>query len=135
MSLNSILAVGPTVQQDLLSLVTRFRTYQVALTAGIAKMYRQVRMHDEDINLQRILWRKDPSEPIQIYQLKTVTYGTSSASFLATRCVLQLAAHEEHNFPHASRLLRNNFYVDDLLGGAETVEEAIKLRQELQLLL
>ena len=132
-SMNSILTVGPTVQQDLLSLVTRFRTYQVALTADIAKMYRQVRMHDEDINLQRILWRKDPSEPVQIYQLKTVTYGTSSASFLATRCLLQLAADEEHNFPHASRLLRNNFYVDDLLGGGET--EAIKLRRELQQLL
>ena len=89
-SLNATLCVGPTVQQDLLSIVTRFRTHQVALTADIAKMYRQIRMDERDINLQWILWRENPSDLLKIFQLKTVTYGTSAASFLATRCLVQL---------------------------------------------
>ena len=41
LSLNGILQVGPTVQQDLFSTVLRFRTHQVCFTADIAKMYRQ----------------------------------------------------------------------------------------------
>ena len=54
LSLNDILQVGPTVQQDLYSIVLRFRTHQVCFTADIAKMYRQIIVHPEDRNLQRI---------------------------------------------------------------------------------
>ena len=48
LSLNDTLLVGPTVQQDLCSIVFRFRTYQIAFTADIAKMYRQVRILEDD---------------------------------------------------------------------------------------
>jgi hypothetical protein len=40
LSLNDdTLLVGPTIQRDLYSIVLRFRTYQFAFTADIAKMY------------------------------------------------------------------------------------------------
>jgi len=55
LSLNDTLLVGPTVQQDLYSIVLRFRTYQIAFIADIAKMYHQVRMHQDDRKLQQIL--------------------------------------------------------------------------------
>jgi hypothetical protein len=54
-SLNGILQVGATVQQDLYSIVLRFRTHQVCFTADIAKMYRQIVVHPQDRDLQRIL--------------------------------------------------------------------------------
>jgi len=57
LSLNDILQVGPTVQQDLYSIVLRFRTHQMCFTADIAKMYSQVVVHPEDGDLHRILWR------------------------------------------------------------------------------
>lgn len=41
-SLNDALMVGPAIQQDLFSIVTRFRTHQYALSADITKMYRQI---------------------------------------------------------------------------------------------
>ena len=34
--------VGPTVQQDLFSILFRFRLQKVALSGDIAKMYRQI---------------------------------------------------------------------------------------------
>ena len=52
LSLNDTLLVGPIIQQDLYSIVLRFRTYQVAFAADIAKMYRQVRIHEDDRKLQ-----------------------------------------------------------------------------------
>ena len=91
LSLNDTLLVGPTIQQDLYSIVLRFRTYQIAFTADIAKMYCQVRIHEVDRNLQRILWRRSANEPLRTYGLSTVTYGTASAPYLATRCLQQLA--------------------------------------------
>jgi hypothetical protein len=85
--LNDTLLVGPTIQQDLYSIVLRFRTYQIALTADIAKMYRQVRIHQDDRKLQRILWKRSTEEPLRTYELSTVMYGTASASYLATCCL------------------------------------------------
>jgi hypothetical protein len=38
LALNDILQVGATVQQDLYSIVLRFRTHEVCFTADIAKM-------------------------------------------------------------------------------------------------
>ena len=70
LSLNDILQVGPTVQPDLYSIVLRFRTYQVCFTADITKMYRQITVHPQDRDLQRILWRYSTEEHIQETSLK-----------------------------------------------------------------
>jgi len=60
-----------------------------------------------------------------------VTYGTASAPYLATH-LQQLA---EKDFSLALEALSYNFYVDDALCGANTIEDALKLQQELIMLL
>jgi len=122
LSLNDILQVRPTIQDDLYSLVLRFRTHQICFTADIAQMYRQVAMDPQDRNLQRILWRYSTNEPIQEYQLTTVIYGTASAPFLATRCLRKLAEYNLTSHPKAAQVLRDDFYVDDLISGTSTVQ-------------
>ena len=47
-SLNDRLLVGPTVQENLVDILLRFRKHQVPLTADIAKMYRQVLVRPQD---------------------------------------------------------------------------------------
>ncbi|XP_075210280.1 uncharacterized protein LOC142317608 [Lycorma delicatula] len=94
-------------------------------------MYRQIRVNDADCELQRILWRSHPEEPIKQYKLKTVTYGTAPASFLAVRSVHQLVKDEGQEFPLGSQALKQNMYVDDCLSGAATIEDASKIQNEL----
>lgn len=106
-SLNDSLLVGPVVQDELLSLVLRFRKFPIALVADIEKMYRQVSMNPSDRPLQRILWRFDASQPIQAFELATVTYGLAPSSFLATRTLLQLVEDEGSSFPKASTVIKN----------------------------
>ncbi|XP_011858236.1 PREDICTED: uncharacterized protein LOC105555806, partial [Vollenhovia emeryi] len=130
-SLNDTLKVGPTVQQDLFSIITRFRTYTFAMTADLEKMYRQVRVHPADCNHQRILWRVNSTSPIKIFELRTLTYGTAAAAFLATRCLKQLALDEGEKFPLAKRALLQDFYVDDVLTGAFDLNQALALRDQL----
>ena len=100
-----------------------------------AKMYRQIIVHPQDRDLQRILWRHSSEEPVQEYKLTTVTHGTSSAPFLATRCLKKLADDNKCQYPRAAQVLSNDFYVDDLLSGTSTIEEATKMQQELSSLL
>jgi len=119
-SLNECLLVGPTLQQDLFSILLRFRTFPYAITADITQMYRQVRIDKAQTSLQTILWRNHPSEEISTFELQTVTYGTACASFLAIRAMQELAYLNASTYPVGSTTIINDFYVDDLLSGANT---------------
>ncbi|XP_058817144.1 uncharacterized protein LOC131680446 [Topomyia yanbarensis] len=134
-SLNEALMVGPIVQQDLRSIIMRSRKHRVMLIADIRQMYRQVLMDERYTPLQRIVWRPTPDVPINTYELKTITYGTASAPFLATRTLLQLANDERAAFAEAAEVLIHDFYVDDLFSGCNTVAETIALRRQLDTLL
>ncbi|KMQ91466.1 transposon polyprotein [Lasius niger] len=130
-SLNDVLFPGPKLQADLWLILTRWRLFQFAFTADIIKMFRQIRIHHDDADLQRILWRADPMSEVQDFRLTTVTYGTASAPYLAIRALMQLAQDEALRFPRGASTLRNNTYVDDILAGANTMEEALDTRRQL----
>ncbi|XP_055586460.1 uncharacterized protein LOC129739089 [Uranotaenia lowii] len=124
LSLNDVLQVGGTIQDDLFSIMLRFRKHKFAFTADIAKMYRQVQVDPSDTSFQRIFWRENPGDRLRVLELTTVTYGTGSAPFQAVRCVKQLAEDEAAEFPIGARIAKEDFYVDDVLSGADTLSEA-----------
>jgi hypothetical protein len=130
-SLNDIVMTGPKVQDDLFDITQRFRLHRIVMSADIVKMYRQVWVHPDDKCLQRIMWRKTPDQPITIYELNTVTYGTSSAPFLATICLQQLIEDEDINYPEAAKIAKDGFYVDDLIMGTYDVDTALALQQNM----
>ncbi|XP_062701379.1 uncharacterized protein LOC134285171 [Aedes albopictus] len=129
-SLNDALMVGPVVQNDLISTILRFRQHRIAVIADVAKMYRMVRVPEEDQHLQRILWRDTPEESVKTFELLTVTYGTASAPYLATRCLKKLGEDNGSTHPIAARVVQEDFYVDDMLSGADTVPKARQLMNE-----
>jgi len=131
LSLNEVLLKGPSVQQDLVCILARFRTHYYALSADITKMYRQIWLNTEHTNYQKIFWRENSNQPLLTYRLKTVTYGTTPASYLATGCLNKLADEEFNNYPTACEAIRTDFCVDDYLGGASTKEDALQLRNDL----
>ncbi|XP_062701167.1 uncharacterized protein LOC134285118 [Aedes albopictus] len=134
-SLNEALLTGPVIQDDLIDLMIRFRKHSIALVADVAKMYRQVRIHPDDTPLQRILWRFNQDEPIQIFELQTVTYGLSPSSFIATRALKQLANDVGSKYDHAATAVTEDFYMDDFLSGEDSVAKAKILRDEVQSLM
>jgi hypothetical protein len=94
-------------------------------------MYRQVKVHRKDTDFQRIVWREDPKKPIEDYRLLTVTYETAAASYLATRCLQQLAYEEKETFPAAATVVLQDSFVDDLISGVHSQEEALELQKQL----
>lgn len=126
-SLNNIQMVGPTIQDDLLSILIRFRQHKFILSADVEKMYRQTLVHPNDRHLQQIIWRSDPSDDLKVYQLNTVTYGTASAPFLAVRCLKQVGL--DCNDSKIAQIIISDFYVDDLLTGVDSIEEGIQVRR------
>jgi len=88
-------------------------------------MYRQILVDESQQGLQCILWRNNTNEEVKSYTLKTLTYGTACASFLSTRCLHQLAKEQMEKYPISSKIILNDFYVDDLITGVNLQAEAL----------
>lgn len=135
LSLNNAQFVGPKLQRDLCEILMRFRRHRIAVSADIKKMFRQVKLAPEQWNLQRIFWRRNQNEPLKEYLLVTVIYGLAASPYLAIKSMLNGATDCENQYPSAVEAIRNDFYVDDCVTGANTNQEAIKLAQDIQYVL
>ena len=130
-SLNDLLAVGPTLHPTLDQILLKFRTYAVAISGDITKMYREVLLHPEDRPLHRFIWRKEETSDWTDYQMSRVTFGVAASPYLAVKTLQQAADDFGKEFPEAQWHLKNSFYVDDLMGGANTPQDAIILYSRL----
>ncbi|XP_037931348.1 uncharacterized protein LOC119666139 [Teleopsis dalmanni] len=129
-SLNEILHTGPKLQLDIFQLLIKWRLWKYVMTADIEKMYRQVLVAEEDQPYQTILWREDPEKPIEEFVLKTVTYGTSCAPFLAKRALLEVAYDCADKNSKLYQIIKNDFYMDDLMTGADSIKECVNIQFE-----
>ncbi|XP_047993587.1 uncharacterized protein LOC125232020 [Leguminivora glycinivorella] len=134
-SLNNDLMVGPTLQPELRHLIMRWRMHPIVFIADIVKMYRQVLVDNRDTKYQRILWRENNKESVKEYKLNRVTFGVSSAPYLAVKTLIQVALDEGADFPLAASRIRKDFYMDDLMSGCESEQEAIEIYHQMKTIL
>ncbi|XP_046811762.1 uncharacterized protein LOC124421041 [Lucilia cuprina] len=129
-SLNDKLLTGPTIQNDIFTIILNFRKYRIGICSDIEKMYRQVLIHPDDRKYQCVLWRDCSERTINEYHLNTVTYGTSAAPFLAIRTLHQIAIDNAH-LPEIADAIDENFYVDDFMTSSDNLSSAITLKENL----
>ena len=93
-------------------------------------MYRQVALDESDRDFQRILWRNFLTDEIRELRMTRVTYGVASSSYHSTRALQESGKTNGPN-PNTVNVVLNDFWVDDLLSGADTLEEACVLQDDL----
>ncbi|KAL7304617.1 hypothetical protein TKK_0002868 [Trichogramma kaykai] len=130
-TLNECLHVGPKLQNDIFEILLRWRRHRYVFSADIAKMFRQILIDERDRRYQQIFWRSRNEDKMRAFSLNTVTYGLASSPFQAIRVLHQLAEDEAARYPLAASILVDSSYVDDILTGADSLEEAKSLQQEL----
>lgn len=130
-SLNDVLYSGPILQSDIIEIILNWRYYRYVFTGDIQKMYRQILVHPADRPFQRILFRPAANDTMKSYELKTVTFGINCAPFLAIRTLKELSRDCHKASPAASKVLQNEVYVDDVLSGGHTLDEAKAKQDEL----
>ncbi|XP_011860154.1 PREDICTED: uncharacterized protein LOC105557508 [Vollenhovia emeryi] len=128
-SLNEILHSGAKLQTDIADILLWLRIHRYLFSADIEKMFRQIAVHPEDWNYQRIIWFGPDQQPVD-FCLTTVTYGLSCAPFLALRCLQQLVHDDGPKFPKAILPMTKGRYVDDIFGGADTIDEAKEIAHQ-----
>ncbi|XP_054257437.1 uncharacterized protein LOC128982503 [Macrosteles quadrilineatus] len=134
-SLNDILMPGPKLQNDISDVLLYFRCHKFVFTCDIRQMYRQILVAEDDKKYQLIFWRSNPDESLQVLKLNTVTYGLNCSPFIAIRTLQQLVKDEGHSYPKASEILTKSIFYDDIIAGAESLDEALSAQNELKNLL
>ncbi|XP_024875956.1 uncharacterized protein LOC112457263 [Temnothorax curvispinosus] len=128
-SINQILHSGAKLQLNLFNVLIWFRLFRYVFFADIEKMYRQIQIHPDDWDFQRIVWI-DLLGKFIIFILLTVTYGLNCAPFLALRAFEQLIRDEGHKFPLAIPTMKKKRYVDDFFGGEDTIQNARRVVEQ-----
>ena len=82
LSLNDVQLIGERLQDELVTLMMRFRCHAVAISADIRKMYLQVRVNPEQWDLQRVFWRPSATDAIRVL----VNYGHVWNGISTTLC-------------------------------------------------
>ena len=90
-SLTDILMVGPTLYKNLVHIVLKFRSYRLAISGDVSKIYRAVQLHEKDRDLHRFLWRANTTGPFKDYRMTRVTFGVASSAFAAVQALRQTA--------------------------------------------
>ncbi|XP_037526248.1 uncharacterized protein LOC119403379 [Rhipicephalus sanguineus] len=134
--LNDVLSKGVKLGVDIVQLLLSFRCYPVILVADIKKAYLQMLIRPEDRDLLRFLWvqqlptKEEPSPPIVAWRMTRVPFGAASSPFLLAATIRHHLASCREKFPVTVSLLEKAFYVDDLILGVSTAEQAMTVYQE-----
>ncbi len=129
-SLNDQLLPGPNLYPLLSAVINRFRMHQIVISADISKMFREILLHPSECDFHRFLHRNQSGQLVSA-RMKRLTFGVTSSPYLATQVLRQLAKQCQINHPIVSEIICTSFYVDDCLTGADTVEKAKELAEDL----
>jgi hypothetical protein len=131
-SLNEQLLQGPDFLNSLVGVIMRFQKDRVAIAADVVGMFHQVRVHQRDQDALRFLWHKDGdlSKPIVDYQMTVHLFGAASSPSVCCFALWKTAKNSICS-PETAQTVERNFYMDDLLKSASSVQDALTLRKDL----
>ncbi len=127
---NDLFLTGPSQYPLIAVILLQFRSYPIAVTADISKMYREVKLQEQDKNYHRFFLRNEDGKICEARMARLI-FGMRPSPFVATAVIRHHAELNKQEFPDASKAILSSFYVDDFIGGAATVEEALHLQQSL----
>lgn len=125
-SLNDCVEVGPALTPSLVDVLLRFRRWRHGFSADIVKAFLQIALAREDQDVHRFLWQKEGRTRVMRFQ--RVTFGVACSPFLLNATIRHHLA--QYGDGVAVTEMRDNFYCDDLLSGADSKEEVTAILEE-----
>ena len=114
-------------------IVVRWMTHQVAFHTDIQKRYNSIKLRQQDwyyqkyIRQQELDQSKIPDEKV----INTLICGVCSSGNQAERGFRKTAHISKNEYPGNCEMIHKDIYVDDCLSGNSTETSALKLSDEL----
>ena len=132
-SLNDRLLRGPDVANKLIGVLLRFRMHRVGFVADVECMFHSFHVSPEDRDALRFYWwaNNDPSKEITAYRANVHVFGNKCSPALATYGLRYTTTDPDAaSLTDAKDFILNNMYVDDGMGSADTVEDAVQILKD-----
>ena len=97
----------------------------------VSRMCCAVLLPKSQRDLHHFVWREDPERPLVDYRMTRLTFGISASSFAAKLAMKQNPLDNMDTHPQAVQAVLDSFYVHDELTGANSIEESVRLHEEL----
>ncbi|XP_020909539.1 uncharacterized protein LOC110247453 [Exaiptasia diaphana] len=126
-SLNECLDIGPPLQNQLWKVLVRGRFHAVAIAGDIKKAFLQVRIQADDRDALRFHWIdvENPNK-VRTYRFTRALFGLGPSPFLLGGVIEQHLDSQHVVLFDTVNEIKRGLYVDDLILGGETVEEALQ---------
>ena len=115
-SLNEHLLQGPSLMNDLISVLLHFREEEVAFSADIEGMFCQACVTPRDTDSLRFFWCPGSiHDPPEENKMLVHIFGAKSSPCCANKALNATAQDNERNYsPEVIKTVHRNFYVDDV---------------------
>ena len=123
-SLNECLNAGPMLQKKLCDVLVRQCCYPVAVTRDLKKALLQVWIRELDRDALKFHWKKNEHSLLETLRLARALFGLTCLPFLLGGVLECHLGTWESKMPELVVEFRRNLYVDDLLSGGVTVQQA-----------
>ena len=132
-SINNCLEKGPNLVPHLFDVLVKFRGYPVGIAADVEKAFHQIAIDPEDRKMLRFLWFEDPFKnhpKIVQFQFCRLVFGlTLSPAILSFLIQYHLEKYKQKQ-PQVTSLLKDSFYVDNLVSGSKDDDQAIDIYEK-----
>ena len=129
-SLNDCLHVGPALTPLIFDILLRFRENRIALIGDIEKAFLNIEVCPTDRDCLRFLWFKDCKKELSdiiVYRFNRVVFGVNSSPFLLNAVLRHHVETYKEVDPNFVTKILQSFYVDDLVSGSNSLEDAFSL--------
>ena len=132
LSLNDCLHKGPSLNSLLMDILLRFRESRVSLCADIEKAFLQISVDPPDRDFLRFLWVDNihGEYKVDVYRFSRVVFGVNASPFLLNGTIRHHLSSFAIEDPSFVQKMINDFYVDDLITGENTVGDAYTLYEK-----
>ena len=135
--LNLILAKGCNNMNRLTDVLLKARTKKFVWSSDISKLYNCLKLKPTSYAYQLFLYKSDldTETPPDTYVMTVAWYGVTSSANQAIFALKELGRLLSEGYPLAYVILLWEIYVDDIMGGASSIEECNKQIEEVSAVL
>ena len=130
LSLNDCLKTGPNMIPRLFDVLVKFRWHLVALRADIEQAFLMIAIAPQDRDVLRFLWFEDPRNPdseIVRMRFAHLVFGLRPSPAILGSVISHHLDKYQNQLHETTQSIKNSFYVDNLISGGATVEDAFNI--------
>ena len=133
LSLNDCVYDMPNLLPTPVETLLRFREFKYGIIGDIRKAYMMVGIHPEFRNHLCFLWFSDDQIKIpQTFRMTRNTFGVKDAQFNTIAVIREQAKAFRETKKSGYGALKMNTYMDDVASGGDSIEEALRVKTEVE---